>query len=89
MAHGNYDCCALCDGGLGLTDDSRAKEDICETCSLFAKYEFAFPIESVSQLIQFTQNATPDQLKILAQRYEKCSYKNHVDDVLASLIPQR
>ena len=32
MAHGDYDCCAICDSKLGFSYDAKTKEEICGPC---------------------------------------------------------
>ena len=34
MAHGDYNCCAVCDSKLEYSNDAQTKEELCSWCAV-------------------------------------------------------
>jgi hypothetical protein len=81
MAHGDYDCCAVCDSKLRYSFDAQAKETICGHC-LLKMQKMGLGIVTVKQLIEWITNTDKEILrdKLLEMGFYKCFYDdNQVD----------
>lgn len=84
MAHGDYNCCAVCDCKLEYAGwDATTKERICEYC-LEKLQQMNLPIVTVKQLIEWIENEEPETLreKLKELGFRACYYKNDVDEAV-------
>jgi len=87
MAHGDYDCCAICDSKLSYNPyDSITKMEICSSCSMELR-DLGLIILDVEDLIKWLKKADKKDIENFIEKtsYNKCYYRNEVD----SLIEQR
>lgn len=94
MAHGDYDCCAVCDRKMAYNSgDARTKETLCPECAVDLAVATGRKILTGGQLIQWIEQAgAAVAVPILnAMGYEFCFYGNEVDQAVtrarASLVP--
>jgi len=85
MAHGDYDCCAICDGKMvykGFGEASH-KKSICTSC-LVKLRDMGLHIITVDELIEWINKTPKDTVvEILKKlRFRACHYKNEVDDAV-------
>lgn len=84
MAHGNYDCCAICDCKMEYADyDARTKEDICDICFKKIK-ELNLPIETVDDLKKYIKETDCRELEenLIKLKYKFCCYGNEIDELV-------
>ena len=84
MAHGDYNCCAVCDCKLEYAGwDATTKERICEYC-LEKLQQMNLPIVTVKQLIEWIENEEPETLreKLKELGFRACYSKNDVDEAV-------
>lgn len=84
MAHGDYNCCALCDckmdyNGWGAT----TKKEICEECLDIIK-DFGLNITNVEELTSYIETGKYDEVKELLIKCDFwfCHYWNDVDKLV-------
>ncbi|MCM8901303.1 hypothetical protein KVG29_08730 [Caldicoprobacter algeriensis] len=86
MAHGDYNCCAVCDCKLEYAGwDAVSKARICEDC-LLKLQEMNLPIVTVWQLIEWIKNEEIETLKTKLKElgFRGCYYENDVDEAVKS-----
>jgi len=85
MAHGDYDCCAICDCKLNYNPYlAKEKEDICTDClKKLRDKEVALKgrtILTVDELIEWINEEGLEAVKILEEiGFSECYYVNDVD----------
>ena len=88
MAHGSYDCCAVCDNKQAFNEwGEDAKSVICPSC-LLGLHEARRLVEpdaemvtTPADLIQWMKDApVVSRLSMYANGYHKCFYGNPVDE---------
>lgn len=87
MAHGDYNCCAICDNKQEYNAfDSKTKEEICTDCLKALRAE-GLNILDVEELKNWIKTEQPDKVKIILIKvgYHKCFYDNEVDSVIGAL----
>ena len=81
MAHGDYNCCALCDCKMDYNAwGATTKEEICEDCMKAIK-ELGLNITNVEELKDFIENADYEKVKkfLLKCDFCFCFYWNEID----------
>ena len=84
MAHGDYNCCAICDSKLDYNaSDARTKEEICTYC-LHKLRDNGLNVLDVAEFIEWIETT---ELKVLTDTLKKigfsfCCYSNPVDDAV-------
>jgi hypothetical protein len=89
MAHGDYDCCAVCDRKMAYNAwEARTKEEVCPACAV-ALTKHGVEAWTSEQLVGWITSAPPaDVLRILAAVYYRpCFYGNEVDDAVRLITP--
>ncbi len=89
MAHGDYNCCAVCDRKLDYIGwDAKTKEDICSDC-LKSFRDVEIPALDVGELINWVNETEPAQVlaKLAICGFSKCFYDNPVDKAVFGLQP--
>ena len=83
MAHGDYDCCAVCDSKLGYSNDACTKEEVCAYCAvaLVQVGILARNGDEFAQWIKANDIATIYE-KLVNRPVKRCYYGNAVDDAL-------
>ena len=81
MAHGDYDCCAICDSKQGYSNDSETKEEICSYC-VAGMAENGIIVRNVNALISWMGSENPEKVREILGKvgFRKCFYHNRVDD---------
>lgn len=87
MAHGNYECCAVCDNGICFNENAEAKESICADCAAEFGIQHGLRITSQFALLDWMSTEVPEKvLKILEKlNFSICSYSNPVDALFKKL----
>lgn len=88
MAHGDYNCCAICDCKMDYSGfDARTKEEICEDC-LDRCEKLNLNIKNVDDLRKYIKNARYEELKenLLKLNYSFCWYGNDLDKEIAYIF---
>ena len=88
MAHGDYDCCAVCDSKMAYNSgDARTKEDLCASCAVDLAKLGVF-VKSGAELLAWMDEtpAVEVLVKLHAAGYGRCFYSNPVDDKVAALV---
>ena len=84
MAHGDYNCCAVCDDKLEYNPyDAKTKEYICFCCQVGLK-ENGVIVKSKKELIDWIKH-TPAKIVVGLLKtvgYNRCYYENDVDAVV-------
>lgn len=80
MAHGDYECCAICDRKMGyhaFTEDH--KTDVCPEC----REKEGVPATTL-RFMALVEAASREELAVLLPRigFEFCFYHNPVDDLI-------
>ena len=81
MAHGDYNCCAICDCKLDYNRwDPRTKEEICPAC-LIRLRDLGLPIVTVQEFIEWVEKADIETLKARLKElgFRRCHFSNPVD----------
>lgn len=87
MAHGDYDCCAICDSKLSYSSDAATKEVICGPCVADLATHGVIA-GTPDALIAWVKSADPAWVRatMTAVGYSPCYYGNAVDDALAPIM---
>ena len=80
MAHGDYNCCAVCDSKLEYSNDSNTKARICSDC-LKALRNLGLSILDTGELIKWIEISETAVVKDILHRadFSFCYYDNEVD----------
>lgn len=79
MAHGDYNCCAVCDSKLAYTGNPTTKEEICPECLLKLQAK-NLDIVTSNQLIVWIKKADKEKFKLLKEiGFQTCCFSNEVD----------
>jgi len=84
MAHGDYNCCAVCDNKLDYNAyDARTKEEICPSC-LKELRDLGLNILDVTELINWLKTADEKDIQRFTKKtsYSKCFYGNEIDELI-------
>lgn len=86
MAHGDYNCCAVCDCKMQYSYDATTKEQICTAC-LKALRTQGLSILDVDELKNWIKTEKPEIVKDVLSKigYSKCCYGNEVDELVSGL----
>lgn len=82
MAHGDYNCCAICDRKLDYNAwNARTKEEICTDC-LVKLRDIGLSIITVQELIHWIETEEVEKLRDALKRlqFKPCLYNNPVDE---------
>lgn len=85
MAHGNYNCCAICDCKMDYNGyEATTKEEICEDCLLECN-KLNLNIKNVDDFKKYIENSDYNELKdnLIKLNYEFCFYENKLDKEIA------
>lgn len=85
MAHGNYDCCAICDCELDYSD-AEAKEVFCPNCkAILRRYGINiknnWDIDTFMKWVNGTDVETVKKV-LIEMSFRVCYYNNAVDEVV-------
>ena len=81
MAHGDYECCAVCDSKMGYDPDCDSKNVLCSSCAVDLAQKGVF-VHNVAELMEWMEK-TPcpyvvtDTLQSVG--FRQCLYPNAVD----------
>lgn len=84
MAHGDYNCCAVCDCKLDFNaSDPRTKKEICTDC-LHTLKDNGLNVLNPDELIKWIETADEEVLKDTLDKigFSFCYYSNPVDDAV-------
>lgn len=87
MAHGDYDCCAICDCKIKYNGfDSLTKEKICESCLIGLRINDVHVI-TFEELIKWVNETDKEFVgKVLKEMgYQRCFYPNRFDTLIDGL----
>lgn len=89
MAHGDYDCCLICDCKMNYSHDARTKESVCTSC-LHRMRHMGTIILTQDELIDFIkQKSDEESIKWLNEvGYRVCFYGNTADDYIITRFSQ-
>jgi len=88
MAHGDYNCCALCDRKLDYRPyDAATKEELCVDCmkALHGAQVMVYTGAELEAWIKANPVSAHDLLPSLG--YSKCFYRNPIDLAFAAASP--
>jgi hypothetical protein len=82
MAHGDYDCCAVCDSKLSYSNDPSTKETLCSSCAVNLAQRGIF-VHGVAELTAWMKSAKPATVVscLDAVGFKSCVYGNEIDDL--------
>jgi len=84
MAHGDYNCCAVCDCKLDYNaSDPRTKEEICTDC-LHTLRDNGLKILDPDEFIKWIESADREEICDTLKKigFSFCYYSNPVDDAV-------
>jgi hypothetical protein len=85
MAHGNYDCCAICDTEVRYNTNAPAKGVLCRECCDALRASDVLVCGAVglkAWMLQIPEQAQP---LLSALKFRECCYPNSVDDTWKSI----
>jgi hypothetical protein len=88
MAHGDYDCCAVCDNKMAYNSGvATTKEQVRASCAVDLARLGVF-VKSGAELLAWMDEAPVAEVlvKLQAAGYGRCFYANPVDDKVAALL---
>ena len=82
MAHGDYNCCAVCDSKLEYSNDAQTKEELCSWCAVNLAQDGVF-VHDVDELKKWMKETNPLVVVTVLTKnhFSTCYYKNEVDDL--------
>jgi hypothetical protein len=84
MAHGDYNCCAICDSKLDYNaGDARTKEEICDDC-IERSIALGHPCVRPTNVVEYIKTLN-DQVALIwlhAMDFDPCYYENDLDKYL-------
>jgi hypothetical protein len=90
MAHGDYDCCAVCDTKMAYSHDATTKKEVCSECAVSLYVATGERITSGDALVDWITRTGTAAVAILDHAgYSKCYYTNPVDDAVNALRDAR
>lgn len=83
MAHGDYDCCLICDCKMSFSYDARTKEEVCTACLKFMRDRGEILL-SQEEVIEFLKARDDESaLKWLNEvGYSPCYYRCDSDSYI-------
>lgn len=85
MAHGDYDCCAICDRKLSYNPNgATTKEELCNDCVRLMHSLTGQLIMNQVDLLAWLSTATKAQVEALGFSY--CFYDNPVDTAVMATL---
>jgi hypothetical protein len=80
MAHGDYDCCAVCDSKLSYSNDATTKETLCSGCAVNLAQKGVF-VHGVTELKTWMIEEHPRVVvsALDSVGFSPCLYPNEVD----------
>lgn len=89
MAHGDYNCCAVCDCKRAYSDDAATKAEICMDC-LRALHAYGVMVYESEELLAWMRDdaLTPERRKQILDScgLAHCHYPNDIDDAYKELL---
>lgn len=87
MAHGDYDCCAVCDRKMGYSTSPNTKEDLCAECAV-ALMENGVRATSAQDVLAWVKQESPATVRHVLERvgYKECYYGNDFDVAVADCL---
>jgi hypothetical protein len=79
MAHGDYDCCAICDKKMSYSGDPSTKDDLCSSCAV--DFESKTPADFIENLLKGSIKKSE-----LKEVYSPCFYPNMFDLTIAKYL---
>lgn len=80
MAHGDYNCCAVCDSKLAYSFDAATKEEICADCAVSLHEATGVRITTPDDLIAWLRVNGAAGVAVLQRiGFSECVYTNPVD----------
>lgn len=87
MAHGDYDCCAVCDNKQSFSYDPETKSEICSSCVAGLARQGVI-LGSVSELMDWIRQGSEDVRAALEKvGFLRCYYLNDVDALVQEKFP--
>jgi hypothetical protein len=87
MAHGDYECCAVCDRKMAYASMAEAKTSICGDCVVaLAKRQVFIP--NPEALIAWVRDNETEHVRetLKAVGFQQCYYGSDVDDAVAAKL---
>jgi hypothetical protein len=80
MAHGDYECCAVCDDKLSYDSEAAPKDVLCSGCAVDLAQRGVF-VHDVAELAVWMKAAAPVTVvsALGASHFRKCAYTNDID----------
>ncbi|HEY9462834.1 MAG TPA: hypothetical protein VIR54_07075 [Vicinamibacterales bacterium] len=87
MAHGDYNCCALCDCKMDYANDATTKEEVCVDCmkALHSAGVMVYTGAELEAWIKANPAVARDLLPALG--FYECFYANPVDEAFRAASP--
>lgn len=82
MAHGDYECCAVCDCKMSYGEFDNAKTDICASCAAALALQ-GVVCRNVTEFNQWLNEVDIDRGKKILKEvgFSKCFYDNETDEI--------
>lgn len=87
MAHGDYNCCAVCDCKLEYSNNAQTKSRICESC-LIKLRDHKLNIITVEEFAAWVEKTDKAEVKRILESigYSQCFYTNSLDELIKKKI---
>lgn len=87
MAHGDYNCCAICDRKMEYSNSASTKEDLCASCAVNVSMMFGQKITTPEAFIAKAKELPLDVLigALVELGYSRCSYSGEIDREMGRL----
>lgn len=85
MAHGNYDCCAICDRETSYNSNTFPKEVLCCDCTKLARNTTGRAMSTGADLADWLRKAAAPDL-VAQLQVKRCLYSNDVDRLVDERI---
>lgn len=86
MAHGDYDCCAVCDRKMAYSHDADTKEAVCTDCGIELFAATGERITTGEALVEWIERTGAPAVAVLdAIGFSACFYSNPVDAAVKKL----
>ena len=93
MAHGDYACCACCDGKCHYDSNADSKDTLCTSCAVGLSERLGIDVKTPGDLLDVLKTwPDSDNASLLealkANGFSRCCYWNAIDDAFSNRFPE-